>query len=51
MIKLLEKSFASPLKEAREHFEKEYLINSIKEKSWKYLKNSRFYWYGKICTS
>ncbi len=27
---LLEKSFASPLKEAREHFEKEYLINQLK---------------------
>ena len=27
---LLEKSFASPLKEAREHFEKEYLITQLK---------------------
>ena len=29
--KLLEKSFASPLKEAREHFEKEYLITQLKK--------------------
>ena len=28
---LLEKSFASPLKEAREHFEKEYLITQLKK--------------------
>ena len=28
---LLEKSFSSPLKEAREHFEKEYLINQLKK--------------------
>ena len=26
--RILEKSFTSPLKEAREHFEKEYLINT-----------------------
>ncbi len=30
-IKLLEKSFTSPLKEAREHFEKEYLITQLKK--------------------
>ena len=29
--KILEKSFASPLKEAREHFEKEYLITQLKK--------------------
>lgn len=28
---ILEKSFASPLKEAREHFEKEYLIKQLKK--------------------
>jgi len=28
---ILEKSFSSPLKEAREHFEKEYLINQLKK--------------------
>ena len=28
---LLEKSFASPLKEAREHFEKEYLLTQLKK--------------------
>ena len=28
---ILEKSFASPLKEAREHFEKEYLITQLKK--------------------
>ena len=28
---LLEKSFASPLKEARKHFEKEYLITQLKK--------------------
>ena len=28
---LLEKSFGVPLKEAREHFEKEYLINQLKK--------------------
>jgi len=28
---LLEKSFSSPIKEAREHFEKEYLINQLKK--------------------
>ena len=28
---LMEKSFASPLKEAREHFEKEYLITQLKK--------------------
>ena len=28
---LLEKSFTSPLKEAREHFEKEYLITQLKK--------------------
>ena len=28
---VLEKSFSSPLKEAREHFEKEYLINQLKK--------------------
>ena len=30
-INLLEKSFTSPLKEAREHFEKEYLITQLKK--------------------
>ncbi len=30
-MKLLEKSFTSPLKEAREHFEKEYLITQLKK--------------------
>ena len=29
--RLLEKSFDSPLKEAREHFEKEYLITQLKK--------------------
>ena len=29
--KLLEKSFSSPLKEAREHFEKEYLLTQLKK--------------------
>ena len=29
--RILEKSFASPLKEAREHFEKEYLLNQLKK--------------------
>jgi two-component system nitrogen regulation response regulator NtrX len=28
---LLEKSFSSPLKEAREHFEKEYLTTQLKK--------------------
>ena len=28
---IFEKSFASPLKEAREHFEKEYLITQLKK--------------------
>ena len=28
---ILEKSFQSPLKEAREHFEKEYLITQLKK--------------------
>ena len=28
---ILEKSFSSPLKEARAHFEKEYLINQLKK--------------------
>ena len=28
---LLEKSFTSPLKEAREHFEKEYLVTQLKK--------------------
>ena len=28
---ILEKSFSSPLKEAREHFEKEYLITQLKK--------------------
>ena len=28
---LLEKSFSSPLKEARKHFEKEYLITQLKK--------------------
>ena len=30
-VNILEKSFSSPLKEAREHFEKEYLINQLKK--------------------
>ena len=29
--KIIEKSFTSPLKEAREHFEKEYLIIQLKK--------------------
>ena len=33
-------SFSAPLKEARENFEKEYLINQLKKKPWKYIKNS-----------
>ena len=28
---LIEKSFTSPLKEARKHFEKEYLITQLKK--------------------
>ena len=28
---LIEKSFSAPLKEAREHFEKEYLITQLKK--------------------
>ena len=28
---LLEKSFTSPLKEARKHFEKEYLLTQLKK--------------------
>ena len=28
---LLEKSFSSPLKEARKHFEKEYLVTQLKK--------------------
>ena len=28
---ILEKSFSTPLKEAREHFEKEYLITQLKK--------------------
>ena len=30
-LSLMEKSFSSPLKEAREHFEKEYLITQLKK--------------------
>ena len=29
--KIMEKTFTSPLKEAREHFEKEYLITQLKK--------------------
>ena len=39
-------TFSSPLKEAREQFEKEYLTIQLKKKSRKYLKNCRFYRYG-----
>ena len=35
---LLEKSFTSPLKEAREHFEKEYLLTQLKKITAIYLK-------------
>ena len=45
---LLEKSFTSPLKEARKHFEKEYLITQLK-KITEIFQNSRLYWNGKIC--
>ena len=45
---VLEKSFTSPLKEARKYFEKEYLIAQLK-KSREYLKNCRFYRHGEIC--
>ena len=38
---ILEKSFSSPLKEARAHFEKEYLITQLK-KATKYFENIDF---------
>ena len=38
---MLTQSFHSPLKEAREHFEKEYLIKQLKA-SWKYIKTADF---------
>ena len=38
---LLERSFDSSLKEAREHFEKEYLTTQLK-KSWQYFKTADF---------
>ena len=47
---ILEQSFQSPLKEAREYFEKEYLTTQLKT-SRKCFKNSRFYWHGKICAA
>ena len=34
---LIAQSFESPLKEAREHFEKEYLSIQLKKTSWKYI--------------
>ena len=39
---LLEKSLSAPLKEAREHFEKEYLTTQLKKKSWKHSKTADF---------
>ena len=39
---LLEKSFSSPLKEARESFEKQYLISQLKKFSGNISKTAKF---------
>ena len=39
---LLEKSFSSPLKEARKHFEKEYLITQLKKNHGNISKTAEF---------
>ena len=37
---ILNNTLIYPLKEAREQFEKNYLVNQLKKKQWKYIKNS-----------